>query len=323
MDVLVTGAGGALGGHLVKQLISDGHAVRAVDVKPLDRWWQSAAGAENVQADLSRRDEVKRAFDGVVFDRVYNLAANMGGIGFITACEADCAFTVLTTAHMLEEAADTGSGRFIQTSSACIYPTHMQDESLSRALREDDAWPALPDHGYGLEKLFGEKLCEYASRDWYLDTRVARLHNVYGTHGEWRGGREKAPAAMCRKIAVAKLRGEGEIEVWGDGEQTRSFMFVDDFVEGITRIAESDYTHPLNLGTSELVTINELISIVEDVAGYKVERRHNLEAPQGVRGRNSDNTRIREVLDWEPSISLREGVQQLYGWVEEQVRQTL
>jgi len=321
VKILVTGAGGALGGHLVRRLLDDGHEVRAVDIKPLDKWWQVHETENWAETDLSLWGNARDAVYGA--ERVYQLAANMGGIGFITDKEADCAFTVLTTAHMIKAAAEEGVSRFVYASSACAYPVYDQQETDAPALREDAAWPADPDHGYGLEKLFGEKLCEYAHKDWGLETRVARLHNVYGPHGEWQGGREKAPAAIARKIATAKRTGEHVIDVWGDGEQTRSYCWVGDFVEGIIRIGDSACAQPLNLGSSELVSINQLIDIVSEIADYPVERRYDLTKPQGVRGRNSCNDRIREVLGWEPSTSLHDGLSRLYPWIERRVRGSL
>lgn len=318
MRVLVTGAGGALGGHLVNRLVADGHRVLAVDVKPIDQWWQHTWEASNHPCvDLSELGNCRWAVGNM--DRVYNLAANMGGIGFITEREAECGFTTLITAHMLKAAADAGVERFVQTSSACIYPIHIQERPDAAALRESDAWPAAPDHLYGAEKLYGEQLAMAVSKDMGMQTRIARLHNVYGTHGEWRGGREKAPAALARKVAEAKLTGSGVLDIWGDGQQTRSFCHVSDFVEGIIRIGDSDYDQPLNLGSSELVTIDALADIVESVAGVALERRYDTSKPQGVRGRCSDNTLIREVLGWEPTTSLADGIAKLYPWVESQV----
>lgn len=317
-DILVTGAGGALGGHLVRRLLDDGHRVRAVDIKPIGQWWQRHERAHNwAGIDLSLWEEAQRAVADI--DLVYNLAANMGGIGFITGEQAACGLTVLITAHMLKAAAGAGVQRFVQTSSACIYPTHIQGRPDAAALREEDAWPANPDHLYGAEKLYGEQLAMAISRDHGLETRIARLHNVYGPYGEWRGGREKAPAALCRKVAEAKLEGRDAIEIWGDGQQTRSFCYVDDFVEGIIRIGASDHAEPINLGSSELVTIDELATIVEKVAGVAMRHEYDPSKPQGVRGRCSDNTLILEKLGWEPATPLEVGIAKLYPWIEQEV----
>ena len=311
--VLVTGAGGFIGGHLVGELLERGAAVRAVDKKPLEQWFQRFEEAESLCLDLSEMEACRAASEGI--GGVYNLAADMGGMGFIEGNKALCMLSVLITTQMLVAARDAGAERFFYSSSACVYPTGRQDSPDVPALREAEAYPALPEDGYGWEKLFGERMARHFAEDFGLKTRVARYHNVYGPNGSWTGGREKAPAAICRKVAEAKLRGEGSIEIWGDGEQTRSFMHVDDCIEGTLRIAAGPAGEPLNLGSSELVTINQLVDVVEEIAGVSLERRYNLEAPQGVRGRNSDNTLIRETLGWEPGISLREGLEGTYEWI--------
>jgi nucleoside-diphosphate-sugar epimerase len=291
--------------------------VRAVDQHPVDQWHQVHDGAERVVADLRLAD----ACDAAVRDArvVYNLAADMGGMGFIEANRARCMLSVLINTHLLQSALATGVQRFFFSSSACVYA---QDKQLSpdiTPLKEADAYPADAEDGYGWEKLFSERMCRHFSEDFGLVTRVARYHNVYGPHGTWTGGREKAPAAICRKVAEAKLTGRHEIEIWGDGEQTRSFMYIDDCVEGTLRIMASDITEPINLGSSEMVTINELVDIVEEIAGIRLERRYDLEAPKGVRGRNSDNAMILERLGWEPRIGLREGLECTYRWIYDQV----
>jgi GDP-D-mannose 3',5'-epimerase len=315
---LVAGAGGFIGGHLVASLLRDGStAVRAVDVRPLSEWQQQFPQAESLRLDLRGSESCNQAVEGI--DEVYNLAADMGGIGYIAQNDARPMLSVLINANLLLAAQQHGVGRYFYASSACVYPTTQQTSATARPLREDDVLPALPDGGYGWEKLFGEQMCEAFTGDLGLSTRVARLHNAYGPWGTYDGGREKAPAAVCRKIAEAELSGHHEIEIWGDGEQTRSFMYVEDCVEGIRRIVDSDVAHPLNLGSSELVTINQLVDLAEETAGIKVSRRYDLTAPVGVRGRNSDNTLIRAHLDWEPSTPLRDGIAHTYQWVRERL----
>jgi GDP-D-mannose 3', 5'-epimerase len=312
--VLVTGAGGFIGHHLVKYLSERGYWVRGVDIKEPE--YEATAADEFLLLDLRYWENCQQAVDGV--DHVYHLAADMGGIGYITANHADIARNdILINTHMLEAGRQAGVSRFLFSSSACIYPEYRQNEADVTALQEDDAYPAMPEEGYGWEKLFTEKLCQYYQEDFEMETRVARFHNVYGPLGTWDGGKEKAHAAISRKIA--KAEDVDEIDIWGDGSQTRSFMYIDDCVEGVYRIMHCDYHLPLNLGTDELVTINELVDIVARIAGKKIEKQHDLTKPQGVRGRNSDNTRIREVLGWAPAIPLEEGLKQTYQWVEGQV----
>lgn len=316
--LLVTGAGGFIGHHLVKRLKADGHWVRGVDVKYPE--YEASDADEFEILDLRRWDNCRSATRGN-FDGVYNLAADMGGIGYITSSHANIARNnILINAHMLESSRENGVKRFLFSSSACVYAQGKQKDANVIALREEDAYPAEPEPGYGWEKLYAEELCRYYWQDHKLETRIVRFHNVYGPLGTYEGGKEKAPAAICRKVALAS--DHEEIEIWGDGEQTRSFMYVDDCVEGLLRIMESDYRDPLNLGTDELVTINQLVGLVCDVAGKTVNVRHNLEGPQGVRGRNSDNSRLRTVLGWEPSIMLRKGLQYTYPWIEAQVSET-
>lgn len=312
--VLVTGAGGFIGHHLVSYLGREGHWVRGADLKRPE--YAETDADEFVLADLRDPANCLAVAEGV--DYVYHLAADMGGIGYITAQRASIARNdTLMNIGMLDAAHAAGVRRFLFSSSACVYPHHLQCNADVVPLREDDAWPAQPEEGYGLEKLYTEKLCEYYATDLGLPTRVVRFHNVYGPLGTYDGGREKAPAAICRKIA--SIPDGGEIEVWGDGEQTRSFMHVDDCVEGIRRIMESDYGRPLNLGTDEMVTVNEVVELVAAAAGKRIRRRHDLSKPQGVRGRNSDNSRLREILGWEPRITLREGLTPTYRWIEQQV----
>jgi nucleoside-diphosphate-sugar epimerase len=315
--IVVCGAGGFIGGHLVADLLRQGHKIRAIDKKPLDEWYQRFPEAENLQLDLQEKENCERAARGV--DLVYNLAADMGGMGFIENNKALCMLSVLINTHLVMAAKDAGVSRFFYASSACAYAADKQTDPNVTALKEEDAYPAMPEDGYGWEKLFSERMCRHFREDFDLTTRIARYHNVYGPHGTWDGGREKAPAAICRKVIAAKLSGNHEIEVWGDGHQTRSFMWVDDCVKGTQMIMHGDYVDPLNLGSSELVSINKLVDIVEDIAAVKLKRRHNLSAPKGVNGRNSDNTLIRKVFNWEPSTRLRDGLERTYAWIHDQM----
>jgi GDP-D-mannose 3',5'-epimerase len=316
--VLVTGAGGFIGGHLIRDLLSKGFAVRGVDKKPLEHWYFRSPDAELLVEDLQGLDACERATRGAA--EVYNLAADMGGMGFIENNKALCMLSVLINTHMLMAAEKHGVDRFFYSSSACVYPGYKQTEAEVPALKESDAYPADCEDGYGWEKLFGERLCRHYLEDFGLKTRVARYHNVYGPYGTWDGGREKAPAAVARKIAVAVVSGRHEMEIWGDGEQTRSFMYIDDCLYGTQKLLHSDVAEPLNIGSDEMVTINELVDIVEDIAGIKLKRTYKLDAPKGVRGRNSDNALIKERLGWAPNISLRTGMEHTYRWVYDQVR---
>ena len=316
--VVVCGGGGFIGGHLVKKLLADGvDVVRAVDVKPMDEWYQVAPEIENLVLDLKDKDSCYRAAEGVKV--VFQLAADMGGMGFIENNKALCMLSVLTNTHMLLAARDSGVERFFYSSSACVYNGDKQKDAEVVPLKEEDAYPALPEDGYGWEKLFSERMCRHFEEDFGMQCRVARYHNVYGPYGTWTGGREKAPAAICRKVLEAKHSGTHQIEIWGDGKQTRSFMYIDDCLKGTRAITESDIREPINLGSSELVTINQLVDMVEDIAGVKLDRRYNLSAPKGVNGRNSDNTKIHEYLGWEPSIRLRDGMEKTYTWIEQEM----
>ena len=321
VDVLVAGGGGFIGGHLVGDLLGRGLSVRSVDVKPTSEWHQVHADADNVVADLSLLEEAMAQTAGA--RQVYMLAADMGGMGFIENNKAACMLTVLTSTHMLQAARHHEVERYFYSSSACVYAAAKQTDPHVTALREEDAYPAMPEDGYGWEKLFTERMCRHFTEDFGLPTRVARYHNVYGPHGTWDGGREKAPAAVCRKVAVAEVTGNHEIEIWGDGEQTRSFMYIEDCLHGSQMIMAGDSGDPVNLGSDELVTINQLVDIVEQVAGIRCERRYRLDAPQGVRGRNSDNTRIRETYGWAPSVTLAEGLAETYAWVRDQVKRSI
>jgi len=316
--VVVAGAGGFIGGHLVAGLLDRGFVnVRAVDLKPIGQWYQRPASVEYVQTDLRVASECHRVADGAKY--VFCLAADMGGMGFIEYHKADCMLSVLISTHLLLAARDAGADRFFFSSSACVYNADLQRETEVLPLREEDAYPALAEDGYGWEKLFSERMSRHFNDEFGLATRVARYHNVYGPHGTWDGGREKAPAAVCRKVAQAVLSGSREIEIWGDGNQTRSFMYVDDCVEGTLRIAAGDTAQPLNLGSDRLVTINQLVDLVEDIAGVKLRRTYNLAAPQGVRGRNSDNTRLKAEIGWVPAISLEDGLERTYRWIYDEL----
>jgi nucleoside-diphosphate-sugar epimerase len=314
---VVCGAGGFIGGYLVRALLDAGVMVRAVDIKPLEDWYQIAPTAESLVLDLKDRANCFAAVKDVSL--VYQLAADMGGMGFIENHKALCMLSVLINTHMLLAAQQSGVKRFFYSSSACVYNGEKQTNPDVVALKESDAYPALPEDGYGWEKLFSERMCRHFEEDFGLVSRVARFHNVYGPLGTWKGGREKAPAAVCRKVIEAKLSGRHEIEIWGDGHQTRSFMYIDDCIEGINRIFASDIDEPINLGSSELVTINQLVDIAEDIAGIKLHRTYDLNAPKGVNGRNSDNTLILEKLGWEPSIRLRDGLEKTYRWIEQEI----
>jgi GDP-D-mannose 3', 5'-epimerase len=318
---LVTGAGGFIGGHLVAELLQRGGDVRAVDRKPIDEWFQVHEGAENRVADLALKEPCVEVVDGIA--DVYNLAADMGGMGFIEGNKALCMLSVLINTHMLMAAESAGVRRFFYSSSACVYTASKQTSPDLTALREQDAYPAEPEDGYGWEKLFSERMCRHYLEDFGLETRVARYHNVYGPIGTWSGGREKAPAAICRKVAEAAQSGSHEIEIWGDGQQTRSFMYIDDCVRGTIEVLNGPRIEPVNLGSAELVTIDQLVDTVEEIAGVTLQRNYNLEAPQGVRGRNSDNTRFRDTYGWEPSIGLRDGLQRTYAWISQQVAEEL
>ena len=312
--IVVAGGGGFIGGHLVSSLRERGFKqIRSVDIKPFDEWFQRFDDVENLQLDLRDKASCYTACDGA--DEVYNLAADMGGMGFIENNKALCMLSVLISTHMLMAARDCGVKRFFYSSSACVYNADKQKSEDVVPLREEDAYPAMPEDGYGWEKLFTERMCRHFREDFGLVTRVARFHNVYGPHGTWEGGREKAPAAICRKVIAAKLNGKPEIEIWGDGTRTRSFMYITDCLKGIDLITHSETDEPINLGSDELVTVNGLVDIVEDIAGIKLRRKYLLDAPKGVNGRNSDNTKIKEYLGWAPSMRLHDGMKKTYAWI--------
>jgi GDP-D-mannose 3',5'-epimerase len=315
-NIIVAGGGGFIGGHLVGALLKQGHNVRSVDRKGFDGWYQVHEAADNVVGDLQGLDACLAACDGM--DECYQLAADMGGMGFIENNKALCMLSVLINTHMVMAASEQKLSSFFYSSSACVYNAEKQTNEDVIALKEEDAYPAMPEDGYGWEKLFSERMCRHYREDFGLRTRVARYHNVYGPDGTWEGGREKAPAAIIRKVINAKHTGDHSIEIWGDGKQTRSFMYIDDCLKGTQDILHSDIMEPINLGSNELTTINGLVDIVEDIAEMKLERTYNLDAPKGVNGRNSDNTMIMDELGWEPSIKLRDGMERTYRWIHDQ-----
>jgi len=315
--VLVTGAGGFIGGHLVDEFRNQGYQhIRAVDEKPLDEWYQRFDDVENLSLNLNLKENCEVSAKGA--DEICNLAANMGGMGFIEHNKALCMLSVLINTHMLQAALNHGCQKFFYSSSACVYNADKQKTFEAPSLKEEDAYPAMPEDGYGWEKLFSERMCRHFREDFGLYTRVARFHNVYGPWGTWFGGREKAPAAICRKVIEAKLQGAHEIEIWGSGDQTRSFMFADDCVKGIQLITNSQILEPINLGSTEAVSINQLVDIVEGIAGIKLKRNYNLNAPKGVNGRNSENTLIKKYLNWEPDTTLQVGLEKTYAWIYDQ-----
>lgn len=315
--ILVAGAGGFIGGHLVGSLISQGHSVKAVDKKPLSNWYQIHQSAENLVLDLNDLGNCRISVDNT--DIVYNLAADMGGMGFIEAHKAECMLSVLINTHLLMAAREKGIERFFFSSSACVYSALKQTRTDIVPLKEEDAYPAMPEDGYGWEKLFSERMCRHFREDFGLKTRVARFHNVYGPYGTYDGGREKAPAAICRKVVQAKIGGGKNIDIWGDGHQTRSFMYIDDCVKGTQMILNQDSIEPINLGSEEMVSINQLVDMVEEIAGIKLIRNHDLTAPQGVRGRSSDNTMMREIYGWEPTHTLMAGLEKTYQWIFDEI----
>jgi GDP-D-mannose 3', 5'-epimerase len=315
--VVVAGAGGFIAGHLARKLADMGHHVRAVDKKPLTEWYQVHDDCDNLVLDLNLKENCYAAVNG--FQEVYNLAADMGGMGFIENHKADCMLSVLINTHLLMASRDVGVTRYFYASSACVYNGEKQTETNNPGLKESDAYPALAEDGYGWEKLFSERMCRHFMEDYGIVTRVARFHNVYGPYGTYDGGREKAPAAICRKVLEAELFGKDEIVIWGDGEQTRSFMYIDECVEGILKIMYSDIDEPINLGSDEMVSINQLVDIVESNSGFKLKRSYDLNAPKGVRGRNSDNTLIKDYLYWAPSYPLKDGMKKTYDWIKLQM----
>lgn len=320
ISVVICGGGGFIGGHLVADLRKRGiKKIRAVDIKPRNKWFQMFPDVDNRVLDLRDKENCYTALQGA--DYVFNLAADMGGMGFIEKNKALCMLSVLINTHLLMAARDLGVTRFFYASSACVYAAGKQVDTANPGLKESDAYPAMPEDGYGWEKLFSERMCRHFSEDFGLITRVARFHNVYGPNGTWDGGREKAPAAICRKIIQAKLSGSHEIQIWGDGEQTRSFMYIDDCIKGIKMLMHSDVNVPINLGSDEMVSINQLVDMGEKIAGVKLKRHYQLDMPKGVRGRNSENTLIKKLLGWAPDTKLHIGLEQTYRWIDEQIAQ--
>lgn len=316
--ILVAGAGGFIGGELVNHLRKNSNCkIRAIDRKPISQWYQKFDDVENLSLDLQREDNCYVAAENT--KEIYNLAADMGGMGFIEHNKALCMLSVLTNTHLLSAAKDNKTERFFFSSSACVYNGDKQKDPNITSLKEEDAYPALAEDGYGWEKLFSERMCRHFYEDYGLETRIARYHNVYGPYGTWDGGREKAPAAICRKVIKAKITGDHEIEIWGDGNQTRSFMYIDDCIKGSTMLMHSNFRDPINIGSSQKVTINQLVDIAEKIAGIKLKRKYKLDAPKGVNGRNSDNTLILNKFNWEPSISLETGLEKTYKWIYDQM----
>jgi len=315
--IVVTGAGGFIGGAMIADFRRQGYKnIRGIDLKPLEDWYQLFDDVENLSLDLNVQENCEIAARGA--SDIYNFAANMGGMGFIENNKALCMLSVLINTQMVQAAQKFGAKRFFYSSSACVYNGDKQRDTNCPGLKEDDAYPALAEDGYGWEKLFSERMCRHFREDFGLYTRVARFHNVYGPHGTWYGGREKAPAAICRKVIAAKVAGNHEIEIWGSGNQTRSFMYIDDCVQGVQKIMNSGILDPINLGSAEMVTINQLVDMVEEIAGVKLKRNYNLDAPKGVNGRSSDNTLIQKHLKWEPSTPLRHGMEKTYAWIHDQ-----
>lgn len=317
-EIVVCGAGGFIGGQLVADLLRQGQRkIRAVDVKPFDQWYQRFDEVDNLQLDLQEKAACEQAVEGC--GAVYNLASDMGGMGFIEHNKCLCMLSVLINTHLLMAARLHGARRYFFSSTACVYSIDKQTDPDVTALKESDVYPAMPEDGYGWEKLFGERMCRHFTEDFGIITSIGRYHNVYGPFGTYDGGREKAPAAICRKVILAKLSGNHQIEIWGDGKQTRSFMYIDDCLIGTQAMVNDGIAGPLNIGSNELVSINELVDVVEEVAGIKLERSYNLTAPKGVNGRNSDNTLIKETMNWAPSIPLRVGIEKTYRWIYDQI----
>ena len=316
--ILVTGAGGFIGGHLVKELLSQKYSIRAVDIKDKSEWFQTFSSAENFSLDMSIKENCNKMVNGV--DGVINMACNMGGMGFIENNKALCMLSVLVNTHMLMACKEFGVKKYFFSSSACAYNKDLQNETTITGLKETDAYPANPEDGYGWEKLFSERMCRHFLEDYGLDVKVARYHNIFGPNGTYEGGREKAPAALCRKVISSIIRNEDKIDVWGDGEQTRSFLYIDDCIEATLKLFNSKHHGPINIGSEEKVSINEMIDKIEKIADKKVNKNYQLDKPKGVRGRNSDNTLIRKQLDWSPKYSLYQGLEKTYNWIFTEIK---
>ena len=316
--ILVTGAGGFIGGHLVKELLNRGYEVRAVDIKKIEEWFQLSSNIENFSLDMSIKENCFKMVDGV--EGVINMACNMGGMGFIENNKALCMLSVLVNTHMLLACKEFKIKKYFFSSSACAYNQDLQNDTSITGLKEADAYPANPEDGYGWEKLFSERMCRHFLEDYGLDVKVARYHNIFGPNGTYDGGREKAPAALCRKIINSIINGEDEINVWGDGKQTRSFLYIDDCVEATLKLFESNFHGPINIGSEEKVSINEMIDKIEKISNKKVKRNYQIDKPKGVRGRNSDNTLIRSQLKWEPKFSLYQGLEKTYNWILSEIK---
>lgn len=316
--ILVAGGGGFIGGHLIKRLLDGNNDIRSVDIKPISEWYQKFDNIENLELDLEDKNNCEKAVEGC--DYVFNLACNMGGMGFIENNKALCMLSVLVNTHLLIACKKFNVKKYFFSSSACAYNTSLQKNTSIKGLKETDAYPAMPEDGYGWEKLFSERMCRHFTEDYKIDTKVARFHNIYGPYGTYDGGREKAPAAICRKVAIAKKNKENEIEVWGDGKQTRSFLYIDDCIDAVLKLFDSDINEPINIGSEEQVSINEMIDMVEDISNYKVKRNYLLDKPKGVRGRSSDNSLIEQKLQWKPKFSLKEGLKKNYNWINDQIK---
>ena len=315
--ILIAGGGGFIGGHLATRLINLGYSVRCADIKPKDEWYQVSNKVDNIILDLEDKINCEKATDGV--DEVINLACNMGGMGFIENNRALCMLSVLVNTHLLMACKKNNVKKYFFSSSACAYNTQLQKDPSINGLKETDAYPAMPEDGYGWEKLFSERMCRHFTEDYGIDTKVARFHNIYGPMGTYDGGREKAPAAICRKIAIAKMKNEEIIDVWGDGKQTRSFLYIDDCIDAVVQLFNSNINDPINIGSDEQVSINEMIQYVEEISGHKVEKNYQLDKPKGVRGRSSDNTLIEKKLGWKPKYSLKQGLEKTYHWILEEI----
>ena len=318
--ILICGGGGFIGSHFIQRMLENGNSdIVCVDIKPINNWFQIFDQCENYSLDLKSYQNCLKVTSGV--EHIYNFACNMGGMGFIENNKAECMLSVLINTNLLRAAVENKSKKYLFTSSACVYNGEKQNSTFIQSLKESDAYPADPEDGYGWEKLFSERMCRHFTEDFNLETRVVRYHNVYGPLGTFDGGREKAPAAICRKIAEAKLKASKEIEVWGDGEQTRSFMFITDCLDGTEKVFNSNYSQPFNVGSDEQVSINQLIDYVEDIADYKVNRKYLLDKPKGVRGRSSDNTKIMKEIGWQPKILLKDGLKKTYNWIFNELKE--